>query len=345
MNVLRPQLPICFSAVAACFFVVSAEAADGPVIAVTTTTIADVVVADRRVASAEVAPRHRAILAAELTGRIVNVAVDTGDTIRKGDVLLRIDPTNYELALRRAEADLRGTEAEIERAKSRLERIEALAKRDYASDDELQVETTSLAVLEGTRERRRIERDQARVDLARTRIVAPFDGIIETRAAQLGNYVAPGTELLTVVQRDDRQIVAALHADLVASISNDPDRLRFVGPDGESAVEIARLSPVVEPVSRTQSIRLRFVGDPQRIGSLGELRWQSSTGLLPADYVMVRDGVLGVFIADGDTATFVPLPAAQPGRPADHELAPDTIIIVNGRQRLRDGDLIRRGDP
>ncbi|MEM8984936.1 MAG: HlyD family efflux transporter periplasmic adaptor subunit, partial [Pseudomonadota bacterium] len=215
----------------------------------------------------------------------------------------------------------------------------------YASDDELQLESTSLAVLEGTRERRRVERDQARVDLSRTRIVAPFDGVVESRAAQLGNYVAPGTALLTVVQRDDRQIVATLHSDLVTSLTNEPEKLRFVGPDGESPAAIERLSPVVDPTSRTQSVRLRFVARPQRIGAIGELRWQSGTGLLPADYVMLRDGVLGVFIADGDTARFVALPAAQPGRPAQHGLAPDTVVIVNGRQRLNDGDLIREGDP
>lgn len=311
---------------------------------VTVAPVASVAVADRRTVSAEVTARHRAVLAAEVTGRIVEFETDSGDDVTAGAVLVRIDPTVYELALRRAEADLASVEAEITRAKSRLARIEALAERDYASDDELQVESTSLAVLERTRERRRVDRDQARVELARTRVLAPFDGIVESRDAQLGSYVAPGTPLLTLAQRDDREVVADLHPEQAATLA-DGRELSFVGDGGSSPLRIIRVSPVISPNSRMQTVRLAFAAEPQKIGALGELRWRTTRGKLPSDFVLLRDGKLGVFVADGNRAAFIELPGAAQGRPTSYDLPDDTRVIVDGRQRLQDGDLIRISQP
>ena len=66
--------------------------------------------------------------------------------------------------------------------------------------------------------------------------------------------------------------------------------------------------------------------------------------MLPADYLVRRDGKLGVFILDGETARFHPLPQAEDGRPARIELDPDTRLIGDGRQRLRDGDAVRQSE-
>ncbi len=313
-------------------------------IPVTVAPLASVTSADRRAVSAEVTARHRAQLAAEVTGRVVQLDVDVGDSVDKGAVLLRIDPTLYELALRRAEADLASVNAEIKRAESRLSRISALAQKDYASEDELQVESTSLEVLRRTRERRRVERDQARVDLARTRVLAPFDGIVEARRAQLGNYVAPGTSLFTLTERADREVRAALHPDQAGALP-DATRLQFTSSEGASDLRLLRLSPVIDPVTRMQAVRLAFVDAPQAIGTLGELRWQSARGRLPSDFVLQRDGRFGVFVVDGNTAKFVELPDAVQGRPARHTLPSNTQLVNEGRQRLQDGDAIRITQP
>ena len=322
----------------------SAQDNDGPAVEVTVAPLSTIGIADERSASAEVVPRHRAVLAAEVTGRVVAVEADTGDGVAANDVLVRIDPTVYELALQRAEAELASVLAEIERARSRLERIDALAQRDYASEDELQVETTSLAVLERTRDIRRVARDQARVDLARTRVVAPFAGAVQARTAQIGNWVGPGTALLTLVQTGDREVATDMHPAQAASLADAVD-LRFDSDGGTAPLTIVQVSPVVDPVTRMQAVRLAFRDEPVRIGTLGDVRWRTVSGRIPADFVLQRNGRLGVFVADGTRARFVELPGASEGRPAEHDLPENTPIIVDGRQRVRDGDLLRISEP
>jgi hypothetical protein len=56
--------------------------------------------------------------------------------------------------------------------------------------------------------------------------------------------------------------------------------------------------------------------------------------------VLRRDGKLGVFVANGNKATFVPLPLAQEGRPAPADLAPDAAVITTGRYQLQDGQAV-----
>ena len=58
--------------------------------------------------------------------------------------------------------------------------------------------------------------------------------------------------------------------------------------------------------------------------------------MLPVDLLVRRNGQLGVFVMTDDCPTFTPLPAAEEGRPAPHNLPVDTAIVVSGQQRLKD---------
>ena len=75
-------------------------------------------------------------------------------------------------------------------------------------------------------------------------------------------------------------------------------------------------------------------------GTAGRVVWQSAQAHLPPDLVLRRGDELGVFIANGNKAMFVPLPLAQEGRPAPATLPLSSTIIIGGRYQLQDGDAI-----
>jgi hypothetical protein len=66
--------------------------------------------------------------------------------------------------------------------------------------------------------------------------------------------------------------------------------------------------------------------------------WRVGSGQLPASLLSRRDGRLGVFLAREGRAHFEPLPAAQEGRPVPVDLPPEALVIVQGQDRLQDGD-------
>lgn len=148
-----------------------------------------------------VSPRREINLVAEVAGKVVSVAEDfaAGGFFQAGDVLVQIEPRDYKLALTRAEA--RVAEAEqalaLEQARARQAKQEW---RDLGSAEanDLFLRKPQLAAAEAQLAAARAEREQAALNLERTRITVPFDGRIREKHADLGQYITPGTAVAQI---------------------------------------------------------------------------------------------------------------------------------------------------
>jgi membrane fusion protein (multidrug efflux system) len=180
----------------------------------------------------------------QVSGPILRVAVDDARMVRKGDVLVEIDPADAKLALIRAEADYRHTlqrvsqyyaqrsaaaatvmarQSDVSRTTEDYARRQNLASSGAISREQLSTARTAAdaasANLAAAREQlqsqselvhgfdvqnhpetllARAAMEKARLDLSRTVIRAPVDGIVAQRKAQIGQSVAPGQSLMTV---------------------------------------------------------------------------------------------------------------------------------------------------
>lgn len=159
------------------------------------------------------------------------------------------------------------------------------------------------------------------------------------RSAQVGSFVVNGTGLLRLSQADAFELDAEIPADVADSLP-EADAMHFASRGEHWAVELLRLSPVIEPERRTRRARLSFPAGHPEIGRSGELIWHAGRGQLPPHLVSRRNGELGVFLHQSGRAVFTPLPGAQEGRPAPVGLPPDAEVIVQGRDRLQDGDAV-----
>ncbi len=288
-------------------------------------------------APATVVSANQAVVTSQVPALISAVVRDVGDDVRKDDLLIRLDDANAKLALAQSEAELAGIEAQLAEARARLVKAEELLAKNFISDDEMISRRSAVAVLEANREAQRARIELAKLDLSRTRIRAPFEAAIIARSAQVGSYAQPGTPLMTIVQTDEREIDVEVDPRYAANVSA-ASNLRFVSRGREWPVELARISSVIDTSSRLVRARFVFTVDEAPIGASGELVWRESSGLVPVNYIVERDDRLGVFVANSDTALFVPIPGAQQGRPAVVDLPPDALIIMRGHTRLQDGD-------
>lgn len=137
-----------------------------------------------------VQPLTETTLSAEVAGTIVSMsdAFVAGGHFAQGEVLLRIDPVNYQSALERAEATVSQRQIEFDGARK-------LREQGYRAEAELLSAKAALAAANADLVR-------ARRDLERTEIRVPYNGIVRERVAQLGDYVAPGARLGTVFATD-----------------------------------------------------------------------------------------------------------------------------------------------
>ena len=149
-----------------------------------------------------VEPRTTSTLVAQVGGRIVDVAdaFAVGGLFRRGQVLVRIDPRDYELAVRDAEAAVAQARVQLEREQAEAE----LARRDWeelgdgGEPSALLLHKPQLAQARAALEAAQASVERARLNLERTRVSAPFDGRVRAKQADLGQSVAAGTPLADV---------------------------------------------------------------------------------------------------------------------------------------------------
>lgn len=291
-------------------------------------------------APAVVISANRAVVTSQVAALISDVAKDVGDQVSKGDVLIRLDDANARHSLAQARALLAAIEAQIVDARSKVGKAEDLLEKNFISDEELIARRSNLAVLEANRLGQQAAVSVAELDFARTNIRAPFDASVVNRQAQVGSYAQPGTPLITLVQTSEIEIDVELDPRYAINIPEVSD-VRFSSQGKEWPVELLRLSSVIDIANRIVHARFRFTDDAAAIGTSGQLIWNEMSGLVPVALIVQRGTQFGIFIAENDTAVFVPIPNAQEGRPAAVNLPPDTLIVFRGHPRLQHGDKLQ----
>jgi multidrug resistance efflux pump len=148
--------------------------------------LVDVIVLEHMTTSFEirsqgtVRPRTETVLSAEVSGTIVSISPKfvAGGFFQSGEVLLRIDPTNYEVALEQADALVSQRTIEHEGAKK-------LQSQGYRAESELASATAALAAAKA-------ERVRAQRNLERTSIRLPYEGMVRAKETDLGQFVNTG---------------------------------------------------------------------------------------------------------------------------------------------------------
>lgn len=288
-------------------------------------------------APAEVVSANRSRISARIEARIDGIPVDAGDNVERGQDIVLLDCSDNELAHQQAEAELQSAQAQLQRARQQLARSETLAPRQLLSEDLLEQRRTDVEAAEARVRQVQSALDQAVLAVSRCRIQSPFPGVVTTRLASLGELARPGTPLLEIVDLQSIEISAQVFPAELAHLEASP-RVVFSFLDKEYPVALARRIPVIDPVSRTQQVRLAFVDGTAPVGASGRLVWHGREPGIPAGFLVQRGDMLGIFIARDGRAVFHPLRRAQEGRPAMVDLAPDTRVVTDGRQGLRDGD-------
>jgi len=305
-------------------------------ISVRTQGLNEVLVDFERSAPAEVRALNDSTISSEVSSVVLSVHADVGQAVKKGDILLELDPVDYQLNLKQAEANLASSRARLSQANAKLKRARTLGDSQYISADELLERETDVMVFNAQIQANEVAVSIARRNLDKCSLLAPFDGVVGDRMAQVGNFVRNGDPLIAVTQVDRFELDAEIpdgQADEL-SVSN---AIRFESRGQSWPVQLLRLSPVIDRQGRTRQARFAFPGNAPAVGRSGELVWQVGTGMLPSNLISRRNGVLGVFLLESDKARFEPLPGAQEGRPAAVDLPVTTRVITLGRERLQDG--------
>ncbi len=155
-----------------------------------------------------VAPRTESNLVAEISGRItwVSPSLTSGGFLEGEEVLVRIEPTDYQVAVERAGAALVRAESELRLARDNLERRRRLADKGVASNAALDDDANRHRVAEAAQRDARAWLRQAEHDLSRTEIRSPFEGRVRGKHVGVGQFVTRGATIARVYAVDYAEV-------------------------------------------------------------------------------------------------------------------------------------------
>jgi len=293
-------------------------------------------------ASGELRARSHTMIAAEVAGRVTELAVDEGGHVDAGAVVLEIDPARRKLDLAAAQARLSQARANLRKERSQTRRIRELRSQNVSSIQQLEEAETALALAESA-----VRAEEAAVGVA-TRAVddssvsAPFAGVVARRSVEVGEFVQTGDELFELVSLDPLEAIFSL-TELDTERVRVGQRVKIsVGafPDRSFQGVVTFVAPTVDPATRTLRIKAEVENADAALRpglfarvSLGVARRQNVL-MVPAEALLQRAGGASVYrVVDGDRVERVRVETGTTYRD-----------MVEVRGEIREGDLIvRRG--
>ena len=176
------------------------------------------------IANGKIQPVVQVVINPEVSGEIIDLPVKEGQSVKKGDLLVRIKPDNYQAALNSAEASYKSivaaralAQANLTKAEIELKRAKELAASKLISDSDLLTAQTSFDVMKASFDTSVHQVDQAAAtrakaedDLSKTTIYSPMSGVVTRLKSQRGERVVgtalmAGTEIMTVADLDEME--------------------------------------------------------------------------------------------------------------------------------------------
>jgi RND family efflux transporter MFP subunit len=310
-----------------------------PALTVTTATPRRAVWPVTLTASGSIAPWQEASVGAQVGGyQLVEVRVNVGDQVRRGEVLARLDSA----LLRAEEAQLLATN---EQAIADRQRALALQSEGAISDQEVLQFVTAAKVSAALLASKRLQ-------LRYTDVTAPDDGVISARTATLGAVSAAGEELFRLIRGGRLEWRGELTAAQLSSVAKG-QLVELALPDGSSAsAKVRDTAPSLDGRSRLGLVYADLVsGSHARAGMYANgqvVVSQASALVVPAETVVIRDGRTYVVKLSEETATpTVALQSVTLGRRRNDEveivsgLTGIETLIKAGAGFLSDGDIVR----
>lgn len=297
---------------------------------------------------------QEASIGAEAEGvRLIEVHVNVGDAVKRGQLLARLSPDAIEVSLERSRAAVKEADAAFADAAAYALRAKALQDSGALSEQQIQqilnAERAALARLEAAQAGEKAER----LRLRHTEVFAPDDGVISSRSATVGAVVPAGQELFRLIRGGRLEWRAEVASADMAKLR--PGQIARIRLPGGSIVEgrLRALGPVIELQTRNGIAYVDL--PPGAIARAGMFaRGEFTLGVqqamtLPQSAVQTRNGSSHVMVVGDDfrVARRMVTTGRRDGNSVEivDGIKPADRVVVAGAAFLGDGDLVRVIEP
>ncbi len=239
-------------------------------------------------ASGYVVAQRKAAVASKVTGRLISITVEEGDTVKSGDIIARLENEDSAAALKQASAnleatraDLEGAKAELRDAKNNLERQKELVAKDYVSrldydsaEARYKKATAAVSSAEAAVRAYSAALQGAEVALGYTFIRAPFDAVVLTKDADVGDIITPigaaasaKAAVVTIADMNSLLVeVDVSESNLKQVRTGEPCEIQLDAfPDIRFRGEVHMVVPTADRTKASVMIKVKFLDKDSRV--------------------------------------------------------------------------------
>ncbi|WP_258603867.1 efflux RND transporter periplasmic adaptor subunit [Mesorhizobium sp. AR10] len=294
--------------------------------------------------SGSVRARTEMNLGFRVAGKVTERLVDIGQHVTSGDVLARIDPSDYDLSVKSAEASLDAAERQVETVDLAKKRAEQLYAKNFAPRSQLEQATLTYNQAVATRDAARSTLAQARNQVGYTDLKASQDGIVTTVSADVGQVVGAGTPVMTVAVDGEKEVLIAVPEMDIAEFKPGKDVKAGFWSDDALTLDgkVREVAGSADAQSRTFAVRVSLPNDPRvLLGMTANIK--ASVGSkqqlvsIPLSALAEKDGQKIVWTVDrnGETVHQRPVKVAEftaDGVSVADGLKPGDVVVAAGTQ-------------
>lgn len=164
---------------------------------------------------------HTVLIGPKVGGFIQKVNVSEGQIVKKNDLLVAIDPRDYEVARDVAQSELLSLQAKMTEAEQNYKRIKGLSSKGVVSPQQYDTASAAYNEIKARYDSAKAHVQQAELNLEYTELHAPSDGIIAKKSVEIGQLAAPGIPLIGFVSSEERWVTANLKETEISHIRKD----------------------------------------------------------------------------------------------------------------------------
>ena len=303
---------------------------------------------------------NNVIVRSQITGQIVKIAFNQGQTVHQGDLLAEIDPRPYQAQLDQAIANRDRDQAQLVNAQANLTRYTSLQQKGYASTQLVETQNAQLAQLKAMVKSDEGVIEQAQTNLSYTKLTAPIDGVSGIRQIDIGNIIHPTDPngLVDITQIQPISLIFSLpqtdFVEIQQEMAHGPLTVQAYSQDDKIKLDDGKLDLIDNQIVQTTgTIRLRasfpnakkmlWPGELIDARLLLETRYDGLT--IPASAVQQGPSGLFVWVIGGDETVHTrPVVVSQIGEGQaliDSGLQANEKIVSEGQYRLVAGSHVR----
>ncbi len=317
-------------------------------------------------ASGYVVAQRKASLASKATGRLVYLGVVEGDSVKKGQIIARIENDDVLAKVEQAEAALKLNEAELLEAKNNFERQKKLVDSDLSSKAELEAAEARYKRIIANIELAKAQLKQAKVEVEYTYIRAPFNGTVLNKNADIGEMVSPlgasttsRSAVVTIADMSSLQVEADVSESNIQKIQAG-QRCEIsldAYPDFRYQGYVDKIVPTADRSKATVLVKVAFRKYDSKVlpemsakvnfltGSEDKSAEKSEPVLvIPSSALLKENGKTFVFVVDGNSAKSVEIKTGKSiGKYTEilNGLIEGEQVIISELKNIKDGSEIK----